>query len=159
MLHPPAPPGEEDYHVRTHARTPMHGQAHTTIMCTSISACLYVHISLPICTYQPAYMYISACLYVHISLPICTHQPAYMYISACLCTYQPAYMFISACLYVHSTALQSSCQEISQTNEGIRGIPRIGHRCYRPRIVNRWWSIPTNSLSVGPVLVTSLHYL
>ena len=39
---------------------------------------------------------------------------------------------------------------------GGSGYPGRGHKCCRPRMANRWRSIPTYSLSVGPEVATSL---
>ena len=43
-----------------------------------------------------------------------------------------------------------------QPSEGVRGIPRRGHRCCRPRMASQCRSILTDSLSVGLMVVTSL---
>ena len=57
-------------------------------------------------------------------------------------------------------SLQSECwsssQEMSPNDEGGPEYPHKSHRCCRPRMAHRWRSIPTDSLSAGPVLSISL---
>ena len=55
--------------------------------------------------------------------------------------------------------LQGSNQDLSPAEGGVPGIPAGDIGAASREWANRWRSIPTDSLSVGPVLATSLIFL
>ena len=58
---------------------------------------------------------------------------------------------------IRSVLHQGSSQEYLQPMYWIRGIPAGDVGAVGRELANRWRSIPTVSLSVGPVLATSLY--